>query len=90
MEGLTGKSLAFVGDCQNNVTYDLMRSGALMGLDVRIAGPTGFEWRSSRQCSRMRVPDEGARRHGHSPKNGRRGRSWGGYCLRGLVDVLWY
>ncbi|CAH0371467.1 unnamed protein product [Pelagomonas calceolata] len=44
VEGLTGKSLAFVGDCQNNVTYDLMRSGALMGLDVRIAGPTGFEW----------------------------------------------
>ena len=44
VEGLTGKSLAFVGDCQNNVTYDLMRAGALMGLDVRIAGPTGFEW----------------------------------------------
>ena len=36
VEGLTGKSF-FVGDCQNNVTYDLMRSGALMGLDVRIA-----------------------------------------------------
>ena len=44
VEALGGKSLAFVGDCQNNVTYDLMRSGAMMGMDVRIAGPTGFEW----------------------------------------------
>ncbi|EGB03944.1 ornithine carbamoyltransferase [Aureococcus anophagefferens] len=38
---LGGKALAFVGDCCNNVTYDLMRAGALMGLDVRVAGPTG-------------------------------------------------
>ena len=44
MDGLAGVKLAFVGDIQNNVTYDLMRSGALMGMDVRIAGPTGFEW----------------------------------------------
>mmetsp|Transcript_25497 Transcript_25497/g.101617 ORF Transcript_25497/g.101617 Transcript_25497/m.101617 type:complete len:312 (-) Transcript_25497:730-1665(-) len=31
--------LAFVGDCQNNVTYDLMRAGSLMGFEVRLAGP---------------------------------------------------
>ena len=32
-------TLAFVGDCQNNVTYDLMRAGALLGFEVRVAGP---------------------------------------------------
>lgn len=42
---LAGVKLAYVGDCANNVTYDLMRAGALMGLDVRVAGPAapGFE-----------------------------------------------
>jgi len=34
-----GLSLAFVGDVQNNVTYDLMRIGCLMGMHVRVAGP---------------------------------------------------
>ena len=34
-----GVSLAFVGDIQNNVTYDLMRIGCLMGMDVRVSGP---------------------------------------------------
>ena len=34
-----GISLAFVGDIQNNVTYDLMRIGCLMGMDVRVSGP---------------------------------------------------
>mmetsp|Transcript_23200 Transcript_23200/g.69493 ORF Transcript_23200/g.69493 Transcript_23200/m.69493 type:complete len:319 (-) Transcript_23200:33-989(-) len=38
---LKGLQFAFVGDCQNNVTYDLMRAGALMGLDVRVSGPAG-------------------------------------------------
>jgi len=34
-----GISLTFVGDIQNNVTYDLMRLGCLMGMHVRVAGP---------------------------------------------------
>lgn len=42
--GLKGLKLAFVGDCQNNVTYDLMRAGALVGLDVAVAGPPGSDW----------------------------------------------
>jgi len=32
-------TLAFVGDVQNNVTYDLARSGAVMGFEVRVGGP---------------------------------------------------
>lgn len=38
---LTGVRLAFTGDIQNNVTYDLMRAGCIMGMDVRVTGPTG-------------------------------------------------
>jgi len=38
---LSGCSLAFVGDIQNNVTYDLMRAGCVMGMNVRISGPKG-------------------------------------------------
>ena len=79
VEGLTGKSLAFVGDCQNNVTYDSC-GPALMGLDVRIAGPAGFEWEIEPSVSRNVLLCR-ARRHGHG--HGRRAR-WGGYCLRGL------
>ena len=29
---------------QNNVTYDLMRASALMGLDCRVAGPPGADF----------------------------------------------
>jgi len=36
---LAGLKFAYVGDCQNNVTYDLMRACALMGIDCRVAGP---------------------------------------------------
>ena len=32
--GVEGMKLAFVGDCQNNMTYDLMRLGYVVGLDV--------------------------------------------------------
>mmetsp|Transcript_19468 Transcript_19468/g.58926 ORF Transcript_19468/g.58926 Transcript_19468/m.58926 type:complete len:321 (-) Transcript_19468:60-1022(-) len=44
VDSLKGVSLAFSGDCQNNVTYDLMRAGALCGLDVRVAGPKGADF----------------------------------------------
>ena len=36
---LSGVSLAFVGDIQNNVTYDLMRAGIIMGMHVKVSGP---------------------------------------------------
>lgn len=39
LEGLT---LAYVGD-GNNVAHSLMLCGALLGVNVRIGGPTGFE-----------------------------------------------
>merc|ERR1740130_98533 len=46
--------LAFVGDCQNNMTYDLMRLGCVMGFEVTVAGPAdkGFnvEWSVVKEC----------------------------------------
>jgi ornithine carbamoyltransferase len=33
--------VAYVGDCKNNVTYDLMRGGLLLGATVAVAGPRG-------------------------------------------------
>lgn len=41
---LQGATLAFVGDTQNNVTYDLMRAGTIMGLQVRVSGPAGPDY----------------------------------------------
>lgn len=38
---LEGLKLAFSGDICNNVTYDLMRMGCVMGMEVRVAGPSG-------------------------------------------------
>jgi len=43
-DGLQGAKLAFVGDIQNNVTYDLMRLGCVMGMDVKVAGPKGADY----------------------------------------------
>jgi ornithine carbamoyltransferase len=42
---LPGTVLAYFGDVANNVTYDLMRSCALLGLDCRVCGPAvpGYE-----------------------------------------------
>ena len=37
---LTGATLTFVGDIQNNVTYDLMRAGTIMGMTVRCSCST--------------------------------------------------
>lgn len=34
-----GMKLAFVGDIANNVTYDLMRAGAMLGFEVNVCGP---------------------------------------------------
>nr|AMQ24256.1 ornithine transcarbamylase [Pyrsonympha sp. LN-2016a] len=34
-------TLAYAGDLRNNVTYDLMRLGSVMGFAVNVSGPTG-------------------------------------------------
>jgi ornithine carbamoyltransferase len=41
---LKGLRMAYLGDIRNNVTYDLMRSGALMGFTVAVAGPKGPDY----------------------------------------------
>jgi len=41
---LKGLRMAYLGDIRNNVTYDLMRSGALMGFTVAVAGPKGAQF----------------------------------------------
>jgi ornithine carbamoyltransferase len=38
---LKGIKFAYFGDLANNVTYDLMRTAAIMGFECRVAGPTG-------------------------------------------------
>jgi len=52
-----GMKLAFVGDCQNNMTYDLMRLGCVMGFEVTVAGPAdkGFnvEWSVVKECEEL-------------------------------------
>jgi len=42
--GLEGLKMAYCGDLRNNVTYDLMRTAALMGFEIRVAGPKGPEY----------------------------------------------
>jgi len=37
---LKGIQMAYFGDLENNVTYDLMRAGALMGFNINVAGPS--------------------------------------------------
>lgn len=36
---LSGSKLTFIGDVHNNVTYDLMRGCAILGVDVTVCGP---------------------------------------------------
>ena len=73
MDGLAGVKLAFVGDIQNNVTYDLMRAGCLMGMEVSVSGPTGPTSTPSPQCSRSARPleDSGAGRRAWWPRRRR-------------------
>jgi ornithine carbamoyltransferase len=40
---LAGRKLAFVGDGGDNVAHSLLEAGALTGLDVTIACPSGYE-----------------------------------------------
>lgn len=39
--GFKGLKMAYCGDVQNNVTYDLMRSACILGFEIRVAGPSG-------------------------------------------------
>lgn len=41
---LTGLRMAYVGDLDNNVTYDLARGCALMGMEMHLAGPPGGDY----------------------------------------------
>jgi len=41
---LEGLKMAFVGDLYNNVTYDIMRMAAIVGFELRIAGPDEAEY----------------------------------------------
>ena len=41
---LEGVRMAYLGDIRNNVTYDLMRGGSLMGFTVAVAGPQGAQY----------------------------------------------
>eukprot|EP00293_Proteomonas_sulcata_P014221 CAMPEP_0184299016 /NCGR_PEP_ID=MMETSP1049-20130417/9713_1 /TAXON_ID=77928 /ORGANISM="Proteomonas sulcata, Strain CCMP704" /LENGTH=218 /DNA_ID=CAMNT_0026609327 /DNA_START=38 /DNA_END=694 /DNA_ORIENTATION=+ len=58
-----GMTLTFVGDCQNNMTYDLMRLGCLMGFNVNVAGPSdkGFnvEWSVVKECEALLEANKG-------------------------------
>merc|ERR1719401_2199229 len=38
-----GLKMAYLGDLENNVTYDLMRTAALMGYDLHLAGAGDIE-----------------------------------------------
>jgi len=40
---LPGRRLVFVGDGNNNVAHSLLEAGALAGMDVTIASPSGYE-----------------------------------------------
>lgn len=41
MGSFKGLKMAYLGDIHNNVTYDLMRSAAVMGFSINVAGPSG-------------------------------------------------
>lgn len=40
---LQGLNMAYCGDIENNVTYDLMRAAALMGFNLNVSGPNDPE-----------------------------------------------
>lgn len=50
-KNLKGMKLSFMGDVRNNVTYDLMRGCAILGMDVAVCGPydQGNEYKISEE-----------------------------------------
>ena len=61
---LKGLRMAYLGDIRNNVTYDLMRSGALMGFTVAVAGPKGADYELEdgvvQECQALAAANGGA------------------------------
>lgn len=59
----TGMKMAFVGDCQNNMTYDLMRMACLMGFHINVAGPDSkdfeVEWGVVKECENLQQKSPG-------------------------------
>jgi ornithine carbamoyltransferase len=53
---LQGSTLAFVGDIQNNVTYDLMRAGVIMGMQVKVISSHAFFLLDAGKSSDEKVP----------------------------------
>ncbi len=37
-----GLKFAYLGDCENNVTYSLMEGCCMLGMDIRVSGPEGM------------------------------------------------
>lgn len=50
-----GAKLAYCGDVQNNVTYDLMRAGEIMGIPVSVAGPYEIEQSVLDECPNAQI-----------------------------------
>ena len=42
VRALAGQTLAYVGDCANNMAASYLLGGATAGMNVRVAGPAGF------------------------------------------------
>ena len=57
---LAGRTIAFVGD-GNNVATSLAQAGAMLGVNVHIASPDGYQLASSTVDSALRVARHGAR-----------------------------
>jgi ornithine carbamoyltransferase len=41
--GTAGRTLAYVGDAANNMSHSYLLAGALAGMRVRVAGPSGYD-----------------------------------------------
>jgi ornithine carbamoyltransferase len=50
---LQGLQMAYLGDCVNNVTYDLMRCAALMGFNIRVSGPDPPNAEVLQECEKL-------------------------------------
>ena len=55
--------ISYVGDCANNVTYDLMRGGLMLGATVAVAGPQGEDFSMEKEvldeCAELKAKYKG-------------------------------
>ena len=74
---LEGTVLAYFGDVANNVTYDLMRTCALLGLDCRVCGPPdskyGIEQEVIDECNKINQTTHGKLLITHDPDEAAKG-----------------